>query len=1151
LEYSIDGGDSWSANFIHENLPQGDYQIIVRATDATCLVTGPAERISAPSAPMIDTILFSEITDCRAADGAFFIIENNATNFEISIDDGVTFDTKTIFTKLDTGYYVVKIRNTDGTCESTVQTIELNEPIIPQLTDIQHVVPSGCGRSDGTLTLVSNPNSGVDYSVDGGYTWMDSGSFTSLPEGDYNVGIRNSNGTCASDFQAFELRAGGNSLQLNVIKTEATCGNANAVLSLNPTGQAVLPNGGIEYSIDGGLNWSSDSIFSGLSANIYHPAIRENDTCVVSGFPVEIGISDAPEILSFEKRDPSHCLSPDGSITITAVQDHATLEFSIDGGVTWQATNVFNGLTFGIYELQVRFIGSDCISESEHAFLLDASAPIVTKIEGVDGECGNGGSIEISATSPSGITQYSVTGLTSWDDESTITDVAPGIYVVRVRDSISECEAYAGTVEISTSVIPEIDTIFAKNPECNVNTGRIEISLKNALPGETEYSFNGGFAWQSENFLDQLFDGTYSVAARNMSNGSWCTTQLETIVLTKRDIPTFSISMANPSECGVDDGRITINATGNDTLEYSLDGRTWRRDNVFSGLSAGNYATELRYSDETCINALPPVTLTAPTAPSIDSVRFTVPDCNGGDGSITIFAQAGSDDLIYSVDNGNEWFQDSVIGFLPEGDYDILVANDDESCQVTGGFLRLDRQNIPVIDSIVGTPAMCSQADGSVEIFASLNGENLSILEFSIDSGRTWQSDNTFPNLASQTMHAQTRRSDDALCGTVIQPYLLQSTESPEILLVEKSNETDCGTMDGRIQIFATGRDGEPDTDIEYSLNGTDWTRSAIFSTLVAGDYTPQVRFLDGTCAVTDATVTIEGPIAPERNTIIVTEPACDTPNGSIMVTATGASGNVQYSLDGDNWFGTGEFTNLGTATYTVMFRYDNNTCITTDTTINLAPRNLPEIMEITADPATACGDSDGRISVTPKATGPGSPSVQFSLDGGVYQNSNVFTGVPAGTYEVSVRFADGTCEMPPQSVTVEAAETIEITSVMPTDISNCGVVDGRIEITVNATSAVEYSLNGGVFQDSPIFENLDGGSYIPMVRLRDFNCTDADVAVIINAATPIFIENVTSTPTTDCDVDDGKIEIQMLAGSPVVEFSVDNWATCQFDEFD
>lgn len=128
----------------------------------------------------------------------------------------------------------------------------------------------------------------------------------------------------------------------------------------------------------------------------------------------------------------------------------------------------------------------------------------------------------------------------------------------------------------------------------------------------------------------------------------------------------------------------------------------------------------------------------------------------------------------------------------------------------------------------------------------------------------------------------------------------------------------------------------------------------------------------------------------------------------------------------------------------------------------------------------TCPGASNGQITVT--ASG-GNGSFQYSLDGGSYQASNVFTTASAGNHSVKVR--DG-CSTP----TTATTNTVSLSQ--PSGISISSVSVGACntgntgQITISASGGagtLSYSINGGAYQSSNVFTGLAQGSYPVMVR--------------------------------------------------------------------
>ncbi|HEX2898604.1 MAG TPA: hypothetical protein VHS96_02680, partial [Bacteroidia bacterium] len=188
---------------------------------------------------------------------------------------------------------------------------------------------------------------------------------------------------------------------------------------------------------------------------------------------------------------------------------------------------------------------------------------------------------------------------------------------------------------------------------------------------------------------------------------------------------------------------------------------------------------------------------------------------------------------------------------------------------------------------------------------------------------------------------------------------------------------------------------------------------------------------------------------------------------GSITINGTaGGVGPYQYSLNGGPFQGSNVFSGLIAGTYTVTIR-DASLCTVTLTNIVV---NQPAV--ITGTPAVVnvlCnGGNTGSITINGTAGGVG--PYQYSLNGGPFQGSNVFGGLTAGTYTVTIRDAN-LCTITLTNIVVNQPAAITGTPAVVNVLCNGGNTGS---ITINATAGgvgpYQYSLNGGPFQGSNVF---------------------------------------------------------------------------------
>jgi len=227
------------------------------------------------------------------------------------------------------------------------------------------------------------------------------------------------------------------------------------------------------------------------------------------------------------------------------------------------------------------------------------------------------------------------------------------------------------------------------------------------------------------------------------------------------------------------------------------------------------------------------------------------------------------------------------------------------------------------------------------------------------------------------------------------------------------------------------------------------------------------------------------------------------------------------------------------TTTYTLTATdTDGCTTVTDDVTIttgsccaltidNLAPVN------------PSCGASDGTITATVSGQITG---LEFSIDNGAtFQTSNVFSGLPAGSYTIQAN-DDNNC-LESQTIVLTNAAAPVISSAVAVNAS-CGASDGQITVTATGTGTLTYSSdNGTTFQASSVLSGLAAGTYTIVVEDAG-GCQATTTATVANTNGPAI---TTVTPTNPaCGASDGSLQINASGGTGTLQYSIDNGVTFQ-----
>ena len=131
------------------------------------------------------------------------------------------------------------------------------------------------GFTDGGVVAIANGGvTPYQYSIDGA-TWQSSNAFSNLSAGTYFIDVTDING-CTSQEQVVISEPSPLSFSEN---------STNETAALNDGSITVNTNGGVspyQYSNDGGNNWSTSNIFTGLSPGPYMIIVQDANGCTVS-----------------------------------------------------------------------------------------------------------------------------------------------------------------------------------------------------------------------------------------------------------------------------------------------------------------------------------------------------------------------------------------------------------------------------------------------------------------------------------------------------------------------------------------------------------------------------------------------------------------------------------------------------------------------------------------------------------------------------------------------------------------------------------------------------------------------------------------------------------------------------------------------------
>jgi len=729
--YSINNGLTWSSSNVFSDLAVDNYQIRVRSTDEACIsaatsvnLTNSACDNNPPPCTVAIVTVSGDDAECSEDNGTITI---NATgpNLQYSINTGATFQSSNVFENIGLGIYNIVVRDAEMTTCQANMTFTLNGTEGPVIESITVSDSTTFAASEGIITINASGAADLNYSIDGGQNYFSENSFTNLGIGTYTITVTNMDDSCPVSYE-------GNPVEI----MEPCLVDAGENSTICEGGMVTLAASGAAAN----YTWTPAT---GLSAtNIPDPTatpavtttyyVTNSDASCTAMDSVTVTVAP-PVMAAFEAMVSCTDLSVDFTDNSTSTGTITSWFWDFGDGVT---TSTEQNPSYTYFASGMYAVSLTTTNEA------NCENTIIQNIE-----IGNGLNTSVSANaticvgdcvtlSASGGTAYQwspATDLSATDiPNPTACPTTTTTYYVTIMDGNGCSELDSVTITIDELEIG----VSANGTSCDENNGSITI-FANLAGASLEFQIEADGPWSSSNVFNGLAAGNYTVSVRTANGGCETPFASNPVQINSVSSPTVDIVLAEPtSDCNVSDGIITISASGNNPLIYSINGgETWSDSEVFSDLEQGNYAVQVANADTTCLSLIEIVEITAPTAPVILLVEGTNPiTCESGDGFINIEVEGSGDGIFeYSLD-GIDWQSSNSFDNLSAGNYTVFVRYDDGTCMVEHPFtVELIPGLAPEIFDIFETdPTDFDIADGSIFI----NAAGIVDLEYSINNGR-------------------------------------------------------------------------------------------------------------------------------------------------------------------------------------------------------------------------------------------------------------------------------------------------------------------------------------------------------------------------------------------------------------------------------
>ncbi|WP_230963800.1 Ig-like domain-containing protein, partial [Burkholderia stagnalis] len=1185
VEYSIDGGHTWSTSF---SAVEGVNDVQVRQTDIAGNTSNPAsfgftlDTFAAAPGVALATDSGSSASDHVTNAGTLNLtgVEAGAT-VEYSIDGGHTWSTS--FSAVE-GVNDVQVRQTDiAGNTSNPASFGFTLDTFAAAPGVALATDSGSSASDhvtnaGTLNLTGvEAGATVEYSIDGGHTW--STSFSAV-EGVNDVQVRQTdiagNTSSATSFSfTLDTSATAPGVALTTDSGSSASDHITNVGTLNLTG--VETGATVEYSIDGGHTWSTS--FS-ATEGVNDVQVRQTDiagnTSVPTSFSFTLDTSAAAPGVALATDSGSSAsdhVTNIGTLNLTGVETGATVEYSIDGGHTWNTS--FSAVE-GLNGVQVRQtdIAGNTSNPTSFSFTLDTSAAAPGGALATDSGSSasdhvtNAGTLNLTGVETGATVEYSIDGGHTWN---TSFSAVEGLNDVQIRQT-----DIAGNTSVPTSFSFTLDTSAAapgvalatdsgssaSDHVTNVGT----LNLTGVETGATvEYSTDGGHTW---NTSFSAVEGLNDVQVRqtDIAGNTSSATSFSFTLDTSATAPGVALTTDSGSSASDHVTNVgTLNLTGVETgatVEYSIDGgHTWNTSfSAVEGLNdvqvrqtdiAGNTSdpTSFSFTLDT-FAAAPGVALTTDSGSSASDHVTNV-------GTLNLSGVETGATVEYSTDGGHTW---STSFSATEGLNDVQIRQTDiagNTSSATSFSFTLDTS--ATAPGVALTTDSGSSASDHVTNVGTLNltgVETGATVEYSTDGGHTWNTSFSAVEGLNDVQVRQTDIAGNTSSATSFSFTLDTSAAAPGVALTvdSGSSASDHITNVGTLNLSGV----ETGAVVEYSTDGGHTWSTSFNATEGLNDV--QVRQIDiagNTSNPTSFSFTLDTSAAAPGVALTTDSGSSASDHvtnvGTLNLTGIETGATVQYSVDNGGHWNTSFSAVEGTNNVQVrQIDVAGNTSAVTSFSFTLDTSAAAPGVALTTDSGSSASDhvtNVGTLNLTGIETG---ATVQYSVDNGGHWNTS-FSAVE-GTNNVQVRQIDvagNTSAVTSFGFTLDtsaAAPGVALTTDSGSSASDHVTNVGTLNLTGIETGAtVQYSVDNGAHW-STSFGALEGTNNVQVRQIDVAGNTSAATSFSFTLDTSAAAPGVALTTDSGSSASDhvtnvGTLSLTGVENGATVQYSVDNGA--------
>jgi len=944
------------------------------------------------------------------------------------------------------------------------------------------------GQSTGEITVIARGGDGT-FDVSFNNTWTNGVTMphvrSGLAAGTYSITVR-SGGVTAQAVQVVIAQPAEFSVSA-AVNAPACYGSNNGSVIITATGGIGTQPSDYLYSRMG-YDATNNPEITGLSAGTYVFFVRDAAGCQKS-VTVPITQPTRLEVTATVAR-PIPFIGGTAEIEATGTGGTpGTIGYHYSkNGLNWSygaTPHRLSGYEAGAQKVFVRD-ANDCVAEAS-LFIGDPSGTASTNLSlsavvTRPVSCFGQSDAQITIAAKGGVAPYSYskTGATgSWGSNNVLTDYPAGEYRVYVKDA-------GGNIAYAIVTVQPVQPVTGYAVVNTVNNSAAITVIAEGGSAPYNYSITPNVN-RTGNVFSPVSGGTYRISLSDANN---CASAADIYVSVSSDPNGVNLTASVTDPLACTDGAtaaITAFATGGTSpYGFSRNGGPFfagSNSYTFANLVANIYTLQAKDAVGSLSGILTVPVVAGTSTLVINGVTAQINSCYGeNNGMLTISAAGGMPALQYSIDGQNYQLSNTFATQQLQVGVRYVYVKDALGCEKQGmTVIAATPQQLQLLITSLVPPTVAAPNTGII-VSEAAGGTPAYIYTL----GTTNKNNGVFTGLTADTYTVVVTDSKEC---TDDETVVLGESPNQLSIRLQTQNPQCYGSDNGSITAVVTGGT----MPYEYSLDGMNYQSSNVFTGLLAGEYTLYARDAQATPATVAISVTLVQPQELKVTASVITPPSADGSN-DMKVLATATGGQAPYNYEMADYFNTtGLFNNLGSGSYIVIAR-DDNECEAT-ATLWAQSGDKPSIsLDVVRQPL--CADSETGI-VRVLVSG-GEAPYRYSSDNVLWTESNIISRLGAGQQAIYVKEANGRVTAVSIMITAPTPLSLSITAIKPA--TDNMTLDGGLTLkAIGGTPVYSYAVNDMNYQRSAIIQGLGASTYAAYVA--DANGCRAWVPVMVNDA--------------------------------------------------